>query len=146
MKFQNTQRFQKWKTRIYLDVEGVHTHDGRCFVPTHMTADEWELLMTQFTAYMDDLYDGQATGKRVWKTKKLNVMAKEYWGVQFGCQVRRIIFRNGVRNADEDFVVYVMQHSQATDVYSYLKPSLYDGPWSANVVAEENGESEGDEE
>ena len=142
MKFQNSQRFQKWKTRIYLDEKGVHTHDGRCFIPCHMNQDEWELLMTQFTGYMDELYQNQKTGQRVWRTTNLNKMAKTYWGVQFGCQVRRIIFRNGVQIPDEDFIVYVMQHSEATDVYSYVKPCLMHGPWSTNLVAEEDSDSE----
>ena len=133
MKMQNTKRFNKWKSRFYLDDKGIHTHDGRVFKPCHMRPGEFNQLMRQFKLHFQTLFDQKGnpqTGSYCFSRKlKLNEIAKDVWGVQFGAHLRRIIFRNGVTQVDPDFIEFVMQHSEVTDRLSYYKEELAEGPW-----------------
>ena len=42
----------------------------------------------------------------------------------------RLIFRNGQKGEIDAFVLrYVLQHTPKTDVISYIKTELLEGPW-----------------
>ena len=120
------------ETQFYLTREGLTTREGT-FVPCHMTPADFEDWITQLLCTFTqarNLHKTAPSGKRVFRrTFHLAKITEAFWGVPVNVFLRRKIFRNGVEDTDENFMRYVMQHSEMCDKKKYLKRELMYGPW-----------------
>ncbi len=122
-------------TKVYLDASGIWTEEkSEPTVPCHMSDEEWKLVMGRILEHANGVFALRGkpkSGRRVFSSKVyLNQMNEQVWGVKIGAQIMRIIFRNGLECAPDAFVYkYVLQHTAKTDVISYLKTELSNGPW-----------------
>ena len=135
LKMTTTERYKhNWTKRFLLTKQGIHTVDDGTRIPCHFNQDEWALWTSMLFQICQTQYEELGSRRKGSKlfSAKLGPMATTFWGVKFGSQLQRKIFRNGYARVDPFFLRYVMQHSVAVDEKDYIKPALLKGPWSTN--------------
>ena len=130
-----TERYKhNWAKRFLLTKQGIHTVDDGTRIPCHLTPDEWALwtaMLFQICQTQDEELGSRRKGSKLFNAN-LGPISKKFWGVKFGSQLQRKIFRNGCPRVDAFYMKYVMSHSAAVDAKDYVKNALLRGPWSPN--------------